>query len=288
MKTTKRLRSKKGFTLVECMVAIAIFAIMAAIVMQMLALCIKLYARNDRVDKDLDKQIESLVKMNDTDITDRGTFDLMLDFLGGSLSVNNISIISNINDTDERMELDTMTAEIPPASGSGGAEWEEGDGGGSSKPSDGQSMMASSECHVYGTSAIQGVTVTEDSATPNADGTEVDVALTVEILTPDQLLSRSFAQSIKVALPTGSKIVSANTDGKAKIYVLGRTVRISDNKLSDKETSYKVSFTARMPIDSYNNVYKSFANYFIEKDSTLPDKYVTLHDSETPGLYNKR
>ncbi len=288
MKTTKRLRSKKGFTLVECMVAIAIFAIMAAIVMQMLALCIKLYSRNDRVDKDLDKQIESLVMLNDEDITDRGTFDLMLNFLGGTLSVNNVSIISNTNDTDERLELDTMTAEIPLASGSGDAEWEEGDGGGSGKPSDGQSMMASSECHVYGTAAIQGVTVTEDSATPNADGTEVDVALTVEILTPDQLLSRSFAQSIKVALPTGSKIVAAATDGKAKIYVLGRTVRIGDNKLSDKETSYKVSFTARMPIASYNNEYKSFANYFIEKDSTLPNTYVTLHDSETPGLYNKR
>ena len=62
MKLFKRFKSKKGFTLTEVLVSIVIFALMSAIVMQILAIAIAQHRKNDSVDKDMDTQISNLVQ----------------------------------------------------------------------------------------------------------------------------------------------------------------------------------------------------------------------------------
>ena len=79
MKLIKRLRRKKGFTLTECLVAIVIFALMSAIVMQILAIAINQYKNNDKVDKDMDAQINNLVQENA--LVERDTTNLVMKFV---------------------------------------------------------------------------------------------------------------------------------------------------------------------------------------------------------------
>ena len=63
--TMKKLLKRKGFTLVECIVAIAIFALMSALVMQILALSIRQYRSNHHIEMDMDAQIKDIAEDNE-------------------------------------------------------------------------------------------------------------------------------------------------------------------------------------------------------------------------------
>ena len=76
MKLFKRFKSKKGFTLTEVLVSIVIFALMSAIVMQILAIAIAQHRKNDSVDKDMDTQISNLVQENA--LVERDTVNLVM------------------------------------------------------------------------------------------------------------------------------------------------------------------------------------------------------------------
>lgn len=90
----KRLFSKKsGFTLVEIVIAMAIFAIMASMIAQMLNLTIRRRNSNSKFEEDLQTQQETLIaKGKDTtyDETkeDDGTLDLKFGEDGAELSIN--------------------------------------------------------------------------------------------------------------------------------------------------------------------------------------------------------
>ena len=64
MKQLKRLLRKKGFTISEVLVAMMIFAIMTAIVMQILAIAINQHKKNVNSEKDMDKQVQDIVEYN--------------------------------------------------------------------------------------------------------------------------------------------------------------------------------------------------------------------------------
>ena len=64
MKQLKRLLRKKGFTISEVLVAMMIFAIMTAIVMQILAIAINQHKNNVNSEKDMDKQVQDIVEYN--------------------------------------------------------------------------------------------------------------------------------------------------------------------------------------------------------------------------------
>ena len=293
MKSIKQLRAKKGFTLVEVMVAITIFAMMAAIVAQILAITIKRYADNDRVDKNLDSQIESLVRKNGT--SERGTFDLTLSFLNGgstdTLSINDISVISNYNDSDGSFELNTMTADIPQANGGngGGGSFEPGDGENGGGINVGESLMKAAGCHVYGSSGLQHVTVAQ-VGNPVIGENDVTITLSVTASSPapDYVFSNSWAESIKIAMPSGAKVTAITLDNYTTVHVLGQTIRFSAKSTKDNQATHTATFSMNIPKQIYESVYVSFANYFIEKDSTSTATSANLKDSETPGLYNKQ
>ena len=103
MKLFKRFKSKKGFTLTEVLVSIVIFALMSAIVMQILAIAITQHRKNDSVDKDMDTQISNLVQENA--LVERDTVKLVMKFVSPTGASNNLQINDAYNPlpTTERL-----------------------------------------------------------------------------------------------------------------------------------------------------------------------------------------
>ena len=116
MKLLKRLKRKKGFTLTECLISMLIFALMASIVMQILAIAIAQYRSNDSIDKDMDTQISDLVQENA--LVERETTNLVMKFVSGTGGTNNITIndmkIENgsSDGADGRLQINKIDATI--------------------------------------------------------------------------------------------------------------------------------------------------------------------------------
>ena len=92
MKQLKRLLRKKGFTISEVLVAMMIFAIMTAIVMQILAIAINQHKKNVNSEKDMDKQVQDIVEYN-SNMVKRETADMAISFVRtGSNKVASIDI----------------------------------------------------------------------------------------------------------------------------------------------------------------------------------------------------
>lgn len=92
MKQLKRLLRKKGFTISEVLVAMMIFAIMTAIVMQILAIAINQHKNNVNSEKDMDKQVQDIVEYN-SNMVKRETADMAINFVRtGSNKVASIDI----------------------------------------------------------------------------------------------------------------------------------------------------------------------------------------------------
>ncbi|MBD5080738.1 MAG: prepilin-type N-terminal cleavage/methylation domain-containing protein [Ruminococcaceae bacterium] len=60
----KKIIDKKGFTLVECIVAMAVLAIMSLLLTMMLTVALKIHNRNMTVEQDIDKQIANIASNN--------------------------------------------------------------------------------------------------------------------------------------------------------------------------------------------------------------------------------
>lgn len=60
----KKLRRKNGFTLVECVVAMAVLAIMSLLLMMILSVTLKTRNNNMQLESDIDKQVENLASGN--------------------------------------------------------------------------------------------------------------------------------------------------------------------------------------------------------------------------------
>lgn len=56
----KKLRKKSGFTLVECIVAMAVLSIMSLLLTMILSVALKIRNENMQLEQDLDKQVEKL------------------------------------------------------------------------------------------------------------------------------------------------------------------------------------------------------------------------------------
>lgn len=284
MKKLQQLRAKKGFTLVECMVAIAIFAMMSLIVMQILTIAIQRYARNDRVEKDLDIQLEKLVKANGT--VERSTFDLTLEFLkpdassAGSMTVSNIGVYGSDDENSERLELNSLkydefdVAETNP-NPTPDADDDEGGLG-----------VVKNYMHIYGSKGIGSVYVSETSDTV-ANGIHT-IKLDFQVNDPDKVLDAAYINSIKIALPASSNSyrLSNISPTPLKSLFLGNTVRMYDFGTNDGSTYYTFSVEFRLADADYAE-YGSFAKYFIDTESTSTEKSATFVENvNVLGVYN--
>ncbi len=284
MKKLQRLRAKKGFTLIECMVAIAIFAMMSMIVMQILGIAIQSYARNDRVEKDLDRQLESLVKSNNT--VERSTFDLTLAFLNSdgdeAGAIDNIPI--GVLGTDESMaqglELNTLDYDLDALPTDPDKDKD--------KPEDSDDKtpgVVKDYMHLYGSRGFDNIFVQEESDVLNGDIHTIRISF--KVADSQKVLDKTFINSIKVALPeSASNFKVMNTSGGISSLFLGHTVRMFLEK-SNGSTAFDFTIEFRLPDDKYDDEYGSFMKYFVNGDSTSAAKSVTLVENiNALGVYN--
>lgn len=276
MKLIKRIRIKKGFTLTECLVSIVIFALMSAIVMQILAIAINQYRNNDRVDKDMDTQINNLVQENA--LVERDTTDLVMKFVSGNggsneIKIEDIKVQQDNSNTygDSRLEINKLNASISSTPGSG--DKDKNTGG-----------MITEDIHIYGTKDIDTIYVEEKSCTL-ADG-RYTIVLDFAVSTSKSVLNGSECRSLKVALPNNASNIVVTPDAKMLYSMVSSTnVRFYAKTVSNTDTSYTMHISFSLPEDEFDSAYGSFAKYFIKPDSELTDKSCTFDDQETNGIY---
>jgi len=96
MKFLKKLRKNSGFTLVECLISIVVFAIMALIVMTLLSASLRIHEKNRANTRSLVVQRDGLAKGNTTD---------------GASSLLNITFSDGTNTINAQFNVKRVTAD---------------------------------------------------------------------------------------------------------------------------------------------------------------------------------
>lgn len=280
----KKLLKRKGFTLVECIVAIAIFALMSALVMQILALSIRQYRSNHHIEMDMDAQIQNIAM--DNDLLERETTDIAIEFIkdGGVGTVGKIEIddvhIWRPEDTEspDRLELNTFDAEIK----NNGSNKDKQTGG-----------MITDDIHCYGAKGITGITLSTTEET--LDSGMKKITVTMQIEDGDYVLSSAECNAVKLALPGAAKNIKVTPDANMGYLRLSKTDESINYRFYDKVVSnesknalFNATIVFEMTEDDYNAQYQSFAKYFIKPDSEETTPSATFDDGKTPGIYNNK
>lgn len=284
MKQLKRLLKKKGFTISEVLVAMMIFAIMSAIVMQILAIAINRHQRNVNSEKDMDKQIQDIVEYN-SNMVKRETADMVINFVRtGSSKVATIDITgaeimkdnTSGGESDGRLELNTIKANIDK------------DSSGDDDDKDKAGMVTEHD-HIYGTKCITSITITE--TTVDKDDSTKTVTLSVTVTDNKNVLMKAENNSLKIVIPDNNFNPKVTVNGSDMKYE-----PLSDTNYRftavNKASSYSFAIKFDLKNDDYTNGYKSFAKYFIDPEYSGSDEAVlrsaTFKDSKDPGVYNQR
>lgn len=173
----KKLFSKRsGFTLVEIVVAFAVFAIMAAIIMQMMGLVVIQRQNNKDFSDSLSSQKENLVRMDkDREYDDSNKAgDLSIDFTDKDKNnVLNISMPYEMRAADgtkgnaEGINYFLSNVDYKSDGVSGGGSGGSGGGGSSSG-----SQTSRVDTRITGTKGFEKITIREVKKDPNTDGLE--------------------------------------------------------------------------------------------------------------------
>lgn len=281
MKLLKRLKRKKGFTLTEVMVAMLIFALMSSIVMQILAIAIMRYKKNDSIDKDMDAQLINLVQENA--LVEKDTVDLVMKFVNSGGASSNVSIngvkVKNDGTTagsDGRMEINTIDATIK--NDDSGDDKDKNNGG-----------MITDDIHIYGTKGIDKIIVTQETTNPVAANGSYSITLNFTIdTTNSHALKGSEVKSLKIALPESCTRITVNP-GQLMTYsmVSDTNVRlVQKDRSADVAQFTNVKINFMIPEDKFESEYGTLAKYFVKPDSTLTNMSFTFDDKATNGIYN--
>lgn len=227
-----RKNHKKGFTLVECVVAMAILVVMALLLSMLLTATVNLRNHNKTVENEIDEQVDKLASkqgLTEQAITDSG------------ISFNNGIIIPGTNakklyfeDSNVQMgainygfddiELPSFDDEDDP-----------------SDSDDDDDDTEESAIRVYGAVDAPSVNIKEDSVLN--DG--VYTKRWQISFTPSDC---SDIKSLKIVLPSGADNVYYDEDGKYTVHGLGsRVVRICPTS----NQSITLSLTFTVPESSY-------------------------------------
>ncbi len=282
MKKLRFFRNKKGFTLIECVVAIAIFAIMSSMVMQMLAISIVKHKNNNHVEKDMDSQIQNII--TDNSLVERGTTDLAVQFLlnGGNVAaeieIEDITIMKNPDGelANDRLELNTFGAtNMAPD-----PDDNDNDNGGS---------MITEDVHIYGAKGVSGGIYVSNLTVTDTDDGRKKVIINFQINDTDEVLSKAESNAIKIVLPESAEVTNISCDTMTTYLRLSSSrFRIFDKSVSTKESTRTATFTFLIDADKYDEEYGSFAKFFIDPESTSTDKSATFKDTTTPGIYKDK
>lgn len=296
MKAIKRKIRKKGFSLVECMVAMAIFAMMATIVMQILGIAITRNLRNHQTEKDIDAQIENVV--DDNSLTDRETMTMAFKFMTQegtekTLSISDVQLKFSDTGFENGYQINTFNKDF----GASGSDDESSDESSDSED-EGIPGLVKSYNHIYGTTGIDFVEVRQIDKPTSGD--VYTVKWKIKVHTSDKILSDSVANSIKVAVPKSAYNlkVSPGVSLDYKILVnydlksrekTGTTVRFADKDPGSKEAQYgDIEIRFDMAKADYVAEYKSVVEYFYRKctDAQKGASGLKVQEGSINGIYD--
>lgn len=254
----KKFKSKNGFTLVECVVAMAVLAIMSLMLTMILNITVRTRNSNMAIEKDIDNQVENLMG----NVVTTETRDDPIEFVQGAATIDSIPAngsdgikANKIHGNGDAVEIDALDYNFDNykkfediKKGSGGD-----DGGDDGSAAD----------KVYGSAATSTVNIYEQSVTANGDGTKKIIVLKITF----SASSISNEAAVKVSFPTSAEDVKVLSSSKAStLLIAGNVVRIEPTEATNIEA--QVSFT--LTNDEYNNSYKNVKNFYEGKGSGSP------------------
>lgn len=230
-----RKNHKKGFTLVECVVAMAILVVMALLLSMLLTATVNLRNHNKTVENEIDEQVDKLASKQD--LTEQAITDSGISFNNGIIIPGTNAKKLYFEDSNVQMgaidygfndiELPSFDDEDDP----------------SDSDDEGDDAEARKARKVYGAVETSSVTITE----------EVDPVLNDGVYTMKWRImftasSCSEVKSLKIVLPSGADNVYYDADWKYTVHGLGdRVVRICPKS----NQSITLSLTFTVPESSY-------------------------------------
>ena len=263
----KRLRKNNGFTLVECVVAMAVLAVMTLGLMMILRASVAQRNNNMILEQNIDKQVGQVVQGDDVNSKEFGSeVGNVIEFNDG-YKINGIKMVYVEND-ELGLQIGALDYTV-----AGVADPDE-DSGNPGSPSPPASNIHSENWNVYGALEIDYINVQQDgNAVLNDDDT---YTLTWKI-NFNYYGSASKIKSVKVVLPANSKIAndpkktSASSD--CNVHKIGNSiVRIQPKEWNTGYFEASVTFT--VPASQYA-AYVSNPGGFISDHfgKTQPDMF---------------
>lgn len=280
----KRLFSKKsGFTLVEIIIAFAVFAIMASMVMQVIHLTINRRMDNYDFEKNLQNQEKTLVAQGqkwdayDPSKSDDGTLHLQFkDKDGNDMPMDlNYQIVSVDGTVGEAAGLNYFVGNITYADGYEDTEHtpDESDSGDPSDPSDigGGSQMDRFDTRITGTKGINSIKVTY---TYDAGADEYTFAVTVNDSGVDSVMKSHSQVSLFFGedaangkMATIKSLNSTNYLYLKKTGLNGVNIHCNGSGFNGSTTTFKVKFNESLSSIGFGsnveggNTYRNMTGY---------------------------
>ncbi len=265
----KKLRNKKGFTLVECIVAMAVLAIMSLMLMMILNITVAARNNNMSLEKELDKQVEQLVQAPTTSETISQKIEFIQESGGTSAIIDAIPKDGDEHIKAEKVYNDGHTNEIDAIKYDfdNYDKFEQIKKGGGATPDPGNSVDK-----VYGSANTSSVHIYQQSVNDNynADGTPAQtktIVLRVSFSVSSFSADVDTVKSIKVTLPpTAADIQVTGSSQALALLVTDNVLRVEPT--ADGAVYADVSFV--LTDDVFDNEYKSVKYYYEGAGSGSP------------------
>lgn len=271
----KKLKRKSGFTLVECIVAMAVLVIMTLLLSMVLTITLNMRTRNMSLEREMDDQVQNLVQK--VGVAVDGQPDPIV-FEQGADAIEVIPKDGDDGMSAEKVYFDDVEAEIaaveydfdtfndfeqiskglvkkytPDGDIYGTVTWKKGGG-------DGGSASIGGDAKAYGGVDSAQVTIAQTSCTDTPDGGKkvtLDVSFNVaSVRTPGAIINEC---ALKVDLPTTAKSLTCTVIQNCKaIPIASNVARIEPNGTGNVEAQ----ITFEISSDEYDNDYKSVSNFY--------------------------
>ena len=209
----KRLRKNSGFTLVECIVALAVLAVMTLGLMMILNASVKQRNSNMMLEQNIDKQVEQVVQGDSTTAMDIGDDVIEL----GGYKISGIQMVY-LEDDETDLQIGALYYE-----GNGSLIEPDPENPGNPGTPEGPINAHNNNWKVYGALEVDSVTVGQNgNAVVNADGSYTlswDISFNFSG-------EASAIKSVKVVLPSYAEIISTPTkvNGNCNVHKIGNNI----------------------------------------------------------------
>lgn len=267
----KRFNKKSGFTLVECVVAMAILAVMTLFLAMMMQIIVNLRNYNTKMEKDIDEQANHIVNADGVVEQELTGDDGKIDFGDGVYIPGGNKIY--FDDPESNAQVGGLQYDIGNIPTPGGSS---GDSGGEDGDEDTDDDSEDDQPKGYGAAKVKDNTITaQEASTSDKTGDIYHIKWTFSF-TPVEFDNE---MGIKIALPASAIKIEDGFSGNSwekiyKFHVLGNNV--VRFQIINVDNTYKtVEVLFDIPKEEYEK-FGSIAGYFqdmkIENANTVTIK----------------